>query len=79
MGFWEFMTVLVVFSTIFGYLRHRHTTPGRERLEALEERVRLIEAARSGDDLEARLDVIEEIVIGDDLDLRKKIDRLEGR
>ena len=76
MGFWEFMTVLVVFSTVFGYLRQRHTVTGRAKVKALEARVAALEAGRGGE-VQRRLEVLEAAITGDDL--ARHIDSLDER
>jgi|GEM_PF-2854609 len=73
MGFWEFMTVAVVFGSFFGWLTFRNVLVGRRRVAALERRLTQLERDRSDTELAQRVDVLEEIVVGDDAPLRRRI------
>ncbi|TNF30840.1 MAG: hypothetical protein EP329_13260 [Deltaproteobacteria bacterium] len=73
MGFFEFMTVAVVFGSIFGWLTFRNAFAGRRRIAALERRLAALEQRDAVGDLPDRVAVLEEIVVGDDAALQRKI------
>ncbi len=78
MGFWEFMTVAVVFSSVFGYLKSLKKVAEQKRLDALEARVLELEKLKTVDELAQRVDVIEQIVVADDVGLQRRIDAADA-
>ena len=73
MGVFEFLTVVVIFGSIFGYLKARRNIPDRERLEVLERRIVELERAQRSGDLAQRVEVLEQIVVVEDYGLERKI------
>ena len=73
MGFWEFMTVAVIFGSVFGYLQSLRSVSGKKRVAELEGRVAALEGQPSVAELAKRVEVLEEIVVGDDAVLQRKI------
>ena len=84
MGFWEFMTVLVVFTSVFGYLRSLRVTSDRKLMGQLKKRLEKLEAdvggeGERGQDLGARVDALEEIVTARELALEQQIAALDKK